>query len=346
MAPTPDFAHLVPDVMLDAVESVLGMRMSGLATPLPSYINRVYEVQTMGGERLIAKFYRPDRWSREAIEEEHAFTLDCVVDEIPVIAPMRLPSGETLHEADGIYFALFEKRLGRQFEIHSRPDWLRVGNLLGRLHVVGSRKEAVHRTNIHPEESTADSINYLLDHELVAPSHRAQFEDLADTILDESAELFDEDDFIRIHGDCHGGNILTRPGEGLCLIDFDDMMMGPAVHDLWLLLPGPVQECRFQVDLLIRGYEQFREFDDTSLRLVEPLRAMRMIYYLAWCGHQVEDYKFRHDHPQWGSDAFWQRENADLDTQLQAIRTSLGHAGSSPRHYDAADTPELPEAPI
>ncbi len=323
MPVTPDFEHLVPDIMLDAVEDALGVRMSGLATPLPSYINRVYETQTMDGTRLIAKFYRPGRWSREAIEEEHAFTLDCVADEIPVVPPMRLPSGKTLHEADGICFAIFEKRMGRQFEIHTRTDWLRVGRLLGRLHVVGSRQDATHRTNLHPEESTAGHVDYLLDNGLVTPACRTEFEAVADAILDEIYEPFDDPEFIRIHGDCHGGNILTRPGEGLMMIDFDDMMVGPPVHDFWLLLPGPVKECRAELGLLLRGYEQFREFDDSTLRLVEPLRAMRMIYYLAWCAHQVDDHRFQHNNPQWGSDAFWQREVADLTTQLQAIRDTL-----------------------
>lgn len=309
--------------MLDAVEDALGRGMSGLATPLPSYINRVYEVQTMDGERLIAKFYRPGRWSREAIEEEHAFTLDCSADEIPVAPPMVLRSGKTLHEADGIFFAIFEKRLGRQFELHSRTDWLRVGRLLARLHVAGSRQEAVHRTSLHPEESTVEHVEFLLEHELADSRYLSEFETLADAILDEIGGLFDDGEFIRIHGDCHGGNILCRPGEGLMLIDFDDMMVGPPVQDIWLLLPGSAADCRFEIDLLIRGYEQFREFDDSALRLVEPLRAMRMIYYLSWCAHQVDDYKFRHDNPQWGSDAFWQRENADLAMQLEVIRKSL-----------------------
>jgi len=318
-----DFAHLVPDVMLDAVEGALGTRMSGLATPLPSYINRVYEIQTMDGERLIAKFYRPGRWSREAVEEEHTFTLDCAEAEIPVVPPMILPSGKSLHEADGIYFAIFKKRLGRQFEICSRTDWLRVGRLLGRLHTAGSLRDAEHRTCLHPEVCTEEHISYLLDNERVTDRCRAEFEDVADAILDEISGLFDEDAFIRIHGDLHGGNILSRSSEGLMLIDFDDMMMGAPVHDLWLLLPGRVAECRFEIDLLIRGYEQFREFDDTTLRLVEPLRVMRMIYYLAWCSHQLDDHQFRQDNPNWGSDAFWQRETADLGMQLKVIREAL-----------------------
>ena len=320
MSSTADFGHLMPDVILDAVEEAVGRRMSGLATPLPSYINRVYEVQTMDGESLIAKFYRPGRWSREAIAEEHVFTMDCAADEIPVVPPMVLPSGDTLHDADGIFLALFPKRLGRQFEIKSRTGWLRVGQLLGRLHQAGSMKEAQHRTNLHPEESTVDHVEYLLENDLVSQHLRPEFERLTESILDEISGQFDDADFIRIHGDCHGGNILSRPGEGLMMIDFDDMMVGPPVQDFWLLLPGRVPDCRFEIDLLLRGYEQFREFDDVTLELIEPLRVMRMIYYLSWCGHQVEDHKFRQDNPQWGTDAFWQRENADLDMQLQIIR--------------------------
>lgn len=323
METTADFAHLVPDVMLDAVEDALGRRMSGLAAPLPSYINRVYEVQAADGERLIAKFYRPGRWSRAAIEEEHAFTRDCAEAEIPVIMPIVLPTGRTLHEADGICFAIFRKYAGRQFEIRSRTDWLRVGALLGRLHVAGSRREAVHRTRLGPGDSTTEHVRYLLDHGLVAPRHVWEFEDFTGAILDEIEGLFEGAESIRIHGDCHGGNILKRPGEGLMLIDFDDMMVGPPIQDLWLLLPGRLRDCPFEFDLLLRGYEQFREFDDTTRRLIEPLRAMRMIYFLSWSAHQVDDYKFRQDHPQWGSDAFWERESADLAVQLRIIRDAL-----------------------
>ncbi len=322
MSTVPDFAELVPDAMLDAVEDVLGKRMSGLARPLPSYINRVYEMQSMDGEGLIAKFYRPGRWPREAIEEEHAFMLDCARDEIPVVPPMTLGHGQTLHDVNGIYFAVFPKRLGRQFEIRSRTDWLRVGHLLGRLHMAGGEQEAAHRTNLHPSVSTASHIDHLLDSQCINPARVSEFEDVAETILDEIKELFDECEFIRIHGDCHGGNILSRSGEGLMLIDFDDMMVGPPVHDFWLLLPGTVKDCPTEINLLIRGYEQFRDFDDASLRCVEPLRAMRMIYYLAWCAHQVDDYKFLQNNPQWGTDAFWQREVTDLSHQLEVIRTA------------------------
>jgi Ser/Thr protein kinase RdoA (MazF antagonist) len=319
-----DFQDLVPDVMLDAVEKATGRQMSGLATPLPSYVNRVYEIQATDGERLIAKFYRPGRWSLEALQEEHDFLADCEEDEIPVISPLKFPDGSTLQEADGIYFTTFPKGLGRQLEINSPKDWLRVGRLLGRVHVAGSKREAKARINLHPMTSTAVHLEDLIGGGFVSQRSIDEFKDVTSQIMDEIRDLFDDVDFMRIHGDCHCGNLLNKPGEGIMVIDFDDMMCGPPVQDMWLLLPDRVDECRKELDLLLRGYETFREFDDHTLRLVEPLRAMRIIYYLAWCSIQIDDFKFRSEHPEWGSDGFWQREIADLWVQLDAIQQTIG----------------------
>jgi len=324
MTHSPDFEHLVPDVMLEAVEDALGEKLTGLATALPSYINRVYEVQTVAGERLIAKFYRPGRWSREALQDEHDFVLDCAEDEIPVIAPWHDGEERTLHEADGIYFAVFPKRWGRQLELDSPKDWLWVGRLLGRIHVTGSRYEAKARTDLHPDVSTEEHLAQLLDGGFVTPRHESAFREVTGRILELTSDLFEDAEFIRIHGDCHCGNLLKRPGEGIMVIDFDDMMMGPPVQDMWLLLPGRTEDCRRELALLLRGYEQFREFEDWTLRLIEPLRAMRIIYFMSWCSHQVNDYKFRSMYPDWGSDAFWQREVADLRVQLVAIEKTRG----------------------
>ncbi|MFC1461536.1 serine/threonine protein kinase [Verrucomicrobiota bacterium] len=320
MTNTADFQDLVPNVLLDAVEKATGRRMAGLATPLPSYVNRVYEIQAHDGERLITKFYRPGRWSREAIQEEHDFVADCEADEIPVVAPLKFPDGSTLQEADGIYFTIFPKRLGRQLELNSAKDWLRVGRLLGRVHVAGSKREARARVNLYPMKSTVTHIKHIVDGGFVSPRFLGEFKDVTSRILGEIQDMFDDVDFIRIHGDCHCGNLLNRPGEGLMVIDFDDMMCGPPVQDFWLLLPDRTDKCRRELRLLLRGYEMFREFDDHTLRLIEPLRTMRIIYYLAWCSIQVDDFKFRSDHPEWGSEAFWQREIVDLETQFDAIR--------------------------
>lgn len=331
MSDRADFQNLVPETMLDAVEQATGRRMTGLATPLPSYVNRVYEIETADGERLITKFYRPGRWSLQALQEEHEFVADCEADEIPVIAPLKFPDGTTLKEADGIHFTTFPKRWGRQLELNSPKDWLRVGRLLGRVHVAGSRRRATARTVLRPAESTASHIEHLTEGGFVTPRMLGEFRDVASQIFEEITGPFDDIEFIRIHGDCHCGNLLNRPGEGIMVIDFDDMMSGPPVQDFWLLLPDRVGNCRRELSLLLRGYETFREFDDSTLRLVEPLRAMRIIYYLAWCSIQVDDFKFRSDHPEWGSDAFWQREVADLQTQLEIIRTPTLQHSDLPR---------------
>ena len=309
--------------MLAAVEEALGIEMTGLATPLPSYINRVYEVQSVDEERFIPKFYRPGRWSREALQDEHDFVLECAEEEIPVIAPLKLSNGDTIHEADGIYFTIYPKRFGRQLEINTDEDWIRVGALLGRVHNVGARQEAHARTDIHPAKSTAGHIAHLLENGFITPNRQDAFSDVTARILELITDLFDDIEFIRIHGDCHCGNLLNRPGEGLMIIDFDDMMVGPPVQDMWLLLPDHAEKCRRELNLLLTGYNQFRDFEDHTIRLIEPLRAMRIIYFLAWCSTQINDFKFRSMYPEWGTDAFWQREINDLSHQLQVIQNHL-----------------------
>jgi len=320
---TADFEHLVPDTMLDLVEQSTGLKLTGLATPLPSYINRVYEIETNDGERLITKFYRPGRWSFEALKEEHDFMIDCAEAEIPVIAPKIVSGDKTLFDAGGIYFTIFPKRFGRQLEINTDEDWLRVGRLLGRVHTVGSQRESKARTVLHPGRSIAEHVKHLIENKFVTPRHAESFKDVTSRILETISPLFEDLEFIRIHGDCHCGNLLDRPGEGIMIIDFDDMMVGPPIQDLWLLLPDRADKARRELDLLLQGYEQFREFDNPSIRLIEPLRAMRIIYYLSWCSRQVNDFKFRTNHPEWGTDAFWQREVSDLLIQLQVIEEHL-----------------------
>ncbi len=313
------FEHLTPDLLLDAVESHLGVSLTGLTSPLPSYINRVYELQTAAGERLVAKFYRPGRWSREALLDEHAFVLDCAADEIPVVAPLPLAGGGTIGDAAGTLFAVFPKRSGREMELRSAEDWRRLGRLVGRIHLAGARGEAKHRLRMHPESTTVPEIAQLTGAGFMPKSQAARFKEIADRIVETAVRAFEGVELQRIHGDCHRGNILERPDEGLMVIDFDDMVMGPAVQDIWLLLPGHANDVRREIDLILEGYEQFMEFDDRQLRLVEILRAMRIIYFLAWCGTQVEDYRFRSTFPDWGSDMFWRREVADLEHQYNAI---------------------------
>jgi len=315
-----DFENLTPDSIIHAVESATGLPFTGFTSPLPSYINRVYELQAEDGTRLIAKFYRPGRWSIEALEDEQAFMRDCVEDEIPVISPLILKNGTTLDEADGIRFCVYPKRSGREFEPCSNQGWRRIGRLLGRLHATGSRRPAPARMTLHPQISTVQDVNELSEGGFIPVGLLPDFKRVAEEVLETVIPLFDDVSFIRVHGDCHRGNLIYRPGEGIFIIDFDDMMTGPPVQDIWMLLPGHAHECRHEISLILEGYEEFNYFDVSTLRLIEPLRIMRIIYYLAWCGRQVNDFQFRMNFPDWGSHGFWEREINDLRHQLEIIR--------------------------
>lgn len=308
--------------MIAEVEKAVNRPMTGLTSKLPSYINRVYEFQARDGTRLIAKFYRPLRWTREALLEEHEFILDCVSDEIPVIAPMILSNESTLGLCDHIYFAVFPKKLGREFEIIEDEDWRRLGRIVARIHNAGKKQQAHARIRLHPESSTATDIKHLVENGFISPKYVGSFQDIGNRLMDLCAGLFKDIEFTRLHGDCHRGNILCRPPEGLMMIDFDDMMIGPPIQDLWLLLPDHADKCRHEIDLLLEGYELFRKFDRRTLMLIEPLRAMRIIYFLAWCSRQAGDYLFQQNFPDWGSEGFWQKEIADLGRQLQRIEAA------------------------
>lgn len=316
-----NFDNLTPHIMIDAVERALSCPMLGLAAPLPSYINRVYEFETAEKQRVIAKFYRPGRWKRDAIEAEHRFVADCAAADIPVISPLVLPTGKTLAETDdGIIFTVFPKRFGREVEINDDDAWRRIGMLVARIHLAGARAEAPERLLLDPRVSTGNQMRHLLDGHYVSAMYHDEFERIVSELLEIIDPLFEDIEYIRIHADLHRANILERPGEGLMIIDFDDMMEGPPVQDLWLLLPEHLHKSRRELDLILDGYTQLRDFEFETIRLIEPLRAMRIIYFLSWCSTQINDFKFQHNFPGWGNDAFWRREVADLDHQVQLIR--------------------------
>jgi len=315
------FENLTPDSILTAIERIMGIRLTGLLSPLPSYINRVYEVQAMDGTRLIAKFYRPGRWSREAIADEHRFVFDCREAEVPVVAPLTLGASGTLADYEGIPIAMYPKRAGRQLEITDDGDWTRLGALVARMHCAGETRRANARITIDPRLSTMADVGHLCGG-IVPERFREKFRGVVMRIIDAGAPLFEGTERIRVHGDCHRGNILNRLDEGLLLIDFDDMAMGPPVQDLWLLLPERPDKARREIELFLSGYERFRRFDRASLRCIETLRAMRMVYFIAWCGRQKDDFQFQRNFPDWGSDAFWQREINDLTEQMGFVLES------------------------
>lgn len=322
MSKNADFENLTPEILLNGVERSLNKNLTGLTSPLPSYINRVYELESEEGERLIAKFFRPGRWSLEALTDEQKFVKDCFDDEIPVIPPFVLSDGELINDVDGIFFSVMPKKFGREIEINEDDDYRRLGRLLGRIHVAGDKREAKNRIELHPLKSTSKDVEYLLQN-FIPDDFKNIFHTTCNHIIEISVKYFEKVKCLRIHGDCHQKNILFRPGEGMMIIDFDDMMTGPSVHDLWLLLPDYSNNSRREINLLLDGYETFREFDDMELRLIEPLRAMRMIYYLAWCAKQANDYRFKTTFPQWGSTGFWNSEITDLVNQLDVIKKHL-----------------------
>lgn len=309
------FENLTPDVVLNAVEPALGVRLTNLIRPLPSYINRVYELQCDDGTMLVGKFYRPGRWTPEALRDEHRFVAECAQAELPVVAPLILQSGNSLGEHDGVSFAVYPRRAGRRFEVTTDEHWRRIGGLVARMHLCGQREPADHRVTLHPQKSTVDDLAYLCDH-VLSDTVRDKYRAVVTHIVQVSTPLFEGLECIRIHGDCHAGNILDRMEEGLLLIDFDDMAMGPPVQDLWLLLPERAAGSEREIALFLEGYERFRPFNRASLRCIEALRAMRMVYFAAWQSRQRDDYLFRNTYPDWGTDSFWQREIGELYEQV------------------------------
>ncbi len=316
------FEKLTPDALLAFVENACGLRLTGFTAALPSYINRVYELRAADGTKLIVKFYRPGRWSRGAIEDEHRFVLDCCEAEVPVVPARTLENGSTIGEAGGMLFAVYPRKAGRQFEINADADWTRLGSLVARMHLCGSKRSAPGRITIHPRLSTLSDVEHLCG-SVLPEKFRDGYKNAAMQIIETGAPLFDGVERIRIHGDCHRGNILDRLEQGLLLIDFDDMAMGPPVQDLWLLLPDRAAKSSREVGLFLDGYEKFRAFDRRSLACIETLRAMRMIYFLAWCSRQANDFLFKKNFPDWGKDSFWQKETGDLREQLGFVMEAM-----------------------
>jgi len=314
------FNRLTPELILAQVESALGLACTNLCRPYNSYINRVYELEDKAGNGMVVKFYRPGRWSRQALEDEHNFLLELAAEEIPVIAPLALHQGGTLGQYENMFFAVYPRKGGRCVDEFTDDQWLAIGRLLGRTHMVGAKNIARGRTRMHPAVTTAAQVEYIRTSGLIPEDLIDPYTRITARIITEIEPLFAAGESIRIHGDCHTGNLIYRPGESFFLIDFDDMVQGPPVQDFWMLLPGPLEDAFVEVDLLLEGYETFRRFDRASLRLIEPLRAMRYIHYSAWCAHQVISDGATSVIPDFGSRPYWQTEIDDLVDQLDRIR--------------------------
>lgn len=322
------FHELGPDRVLTLVEKELGIRCNNLFRPLNSYINRVYEVESLDKIRYIVKFYRPGRWTRDAILEEHEFLLDLTSQEVPVIAPLVLSGGGTLASHDDVCFSVFPKCGGRSVDEFNDEEWLQLGRLIGRAHQVGESRKAQHRIVMMPGESTRSQLDFILGSRCIPDHLKRPLKEAGEAIVSDIAPLFAGTERIRIHGDCHFSNVIVRPRESFFLIDFDDMAMGPPVQDIWMLLPGGVEDAFVELDLFLEGYETFRHFDRRTLRLIEPLRAMRFIHYMAWCVHQVEEDGETRAIDGFGSEEYWLKEIADLVDQKERIADAQVPSGN------------------
>ncbi|MEK6201514.1 MAG: serine/threonine protein kinase, partial [Desulfobulbaceae bacterium] len=319
---------LTPDVIITLAEKALGVRCTNLCRPLNSYINRVYELEQEDKTGLVIKFYRPGRWSKNGLLDEHTFLLELAAREIPVIAPLKMADGTTLGHYGQIFFSCFSKCGGRSYDEYSEDQWLELGRLIGRVHSVGATHLPQERITMAPDSSTRTQVDGLLASNLLPADLRQEFKELTDSLIKEITPLFDQTRMIRIHGDCHFSNLIYRPDQSFYIIDFDDMAVGPPVQDFWMLLPGLRQDSLLEIDLFLEGYETFMEFDQRSLALIEPLRAMRYIHYIAWCAHQVSEDGVSRVAPNFGSREYWQQEMGDLADQLERIRNAPQQTGN------------------
>lgn len=313
---THPYDALTPEVVLDAVDS-FGVVANGSLLALNSYENRVYQVGLDEGEPLIAKFYRPGRWSSEAIHEEHAFSHALQEHEIPVVAPLKGENGESLFEHAGFRFALFPRRGGHAPELSDfdHLEWL--GRFMARIHAVGASGEFEHRPTLGVAFYGRPALDYLLENDFLPSYLASEYQSLAEQMLQRVDAAFAELpnlQMLRIHGDGHVGNVLWR--EGPHFVDLDDCMTGPAIQDLWMLLSGERHEMVMQLDALLMGYEEFFEFDLRELTLIEPLRALRMIYYAGWLARRWSDPAFPMAFPWFNSERYWEEQLVALREQL------------------------------
>ena len=311
------FQTLHPDTIMDALFEQ-GIRVDSGLTPLNSYENRVYQFQDEDRHRYVVKFYRPERWSAEQILEEHQFALELQQDEVPVAAPL-IFNQQSLLTHEGFYYAIFPSLGGRQFESDNLDQMEWVGRYLGRIHQTGRKKRFVARPDIDVKEYLIEPRQVFDTATLIPRGLKAAFLSATDTLIDAvMAQWHGWFNTLRLHGDCHAGNILWR--DGPLFVDLDDARNGPAVQDLWMLLNGDRAEQRMQLEMIIEAYEEFNAFDIDEIALIEPLRAMRMVYYLAWLIRRWDDPAFPRNFPWLTGEDYWRKQTATFLEQVKVLQ--------------------------
>ncbi len=320
------YASLTPDTVLNALES-LGLVCDGRLLALNSYENRVYQVGLDDGGAVVAKFYRPARWSEAQILEEHAFAAELAAEEIPVVAPLAF-DGATLHASEGFRFAVFPRRGGRAPELEDERVLVWLGRFIGRIHAVGATHAFAHRPALDIASFGEEPRAFLLASGFIPPDLVAAWKTATDLALEAVRHAYARAGavrVIRVHGDCHPSNVLWTPDTGNApggphFVDLDDSRMAPAVQDLWMLVSGDRHSMGRQLGRLLEGYEDFAEFDDRELHLVEALRTLRLIHYSAWLARRWDDPAFPIAFPWFDTARYWQDRVLELREQVAALQ--------------------------
>ncbi|MCM0612733.1 serine/threonine protein kinase [Marinobacter sediminum] len=315
------YDSLKPDTILDAMEEA-GFAVSGRLFALNSYENRVYQVGLDEGPPVIAKFYRPGRWTESQIREEHEFTLELLDADIPVVAPLAMPSGDTLGQHGDFFFAVFSQRGGQAPDVSVTDTLYRLGQWLGQLHNIGAKKPFEHRPRFSLLEGIEANNRLLIKGNWIPQDLRPAWDSLIPDLIRYCGACIDDTgpvESLRLHGDCHAGNILCRD-EQMLFVDLDDCRSGPAIQDMWLLLNGEDSERGAQLGELLEGYEMFRDFNRRERHLIEPLRCYRQIAHCAWLAKRWDDPAFPRFFPWFAQPRFWSDQVLSLREQLAALQ--------------------------
>lgn len=313
-----DFSGLTPELILDGVESV-GFEVDSGLLALNSYENRVYQFHDTNRVKYVTKFYRPERWSVEQIQEEHDFALELAEQELPIVAPLVI-DGQSLFEYQGFHFAVYPCRGGRIFEVDNLDQLEWMGRFVGRIHAVASKKSFQHRPAINSQEFLTDARQVIENSGFVPLSIETSFFTILDQVIGKAETAYQQTSAnqIRLHGDCHAGNIFWTD-DGPHFVDLDDCRTGPAIQDLWMMLSGDRQQQLLQLDTLLMGYEEFYSFENSQLNLIESLRTMRVVNYMAWLCRRWQDPAFPRSFPWFNSQKYWEDQILMLKEQYAAL---------------------------
>ncbi|MCL6271199.1 serine/threonine protein kinase [Sansalvadorimonas sp. 2012CJ34-2] len=313
------YESLTPDLVIDAVESQ-GYLSDARILALNSYENRVYQVGLEDESPIIVKFYRPGRWSREQILEEHAFAQELEALDISVVPPISNKNGITLHDYSSFMFSLYQRKGGHAPELDNMDHLFSLGQLMGRIHNAGSLHTFSYRPEITLQRYAIETSTYLLENNVIPSSLLPAYETLARDLIDKLQRIDQQNDpkIIRLHGDCHVGNILCRD-DVFHFVDFDDCINGPAIQDLWMFLSGDRQSKMAQLSELIDGYNEFHDFNAVELNLVEYFRTLRLMHYSAWLARRWKDPAFPIAFPWFNSERYWADHVLELREQMAAL---------------------------